>query len=275
MRRISSRRRRAPGKTEIFIDTNIHAFEPPRQEEYASPRLPYNPGMPKTRFLLAGLAALALFAALPAAAQPAGLLLEGSWWRTGPTGTVQVSGLPSLPGSPSTLQIDLESDLHVPKKSPLPVGARFLGETWRLEAEYLDTTWSADAVLTRDIVFQGVTYHASEPVSSSAKIRDLSGGFRFEIPLSPYASVGLGIDADALKTEASITDTTLHVGATDMRSFVVPTGVVAVNVHDSTRHFWIDLKAGYISYQGSRAEKGRAELGWAITQNVGLKVGWR
>lgn len=257
--------------------TNIHAFpcrcQPLPSGDVPGGRSPYNPSMPNKRIVL--LAVLLAAASLPAAAQPVGVLIEGSWWRTGPTGTVQVSGLPTVPGVPGSLSIDLEGDLHVGKRSTFPAGVRLLRKSWRIEAEYLDTSWSADAVLTRDVVFQGVTYRASELVSSNAKLRDISGGFRFELPLSPYASVGLGVDADALRTEAAIRAVTSGVSAADTRNFVVPTGVVAVNVHDSSRHFWIDLKAGYVSYQGSRAEKGRAELGWAISQNVGLKVGWR
>lgn len=233
---------------------------------------------PRFVFLAPAGALLLLAAALlaiPAAAQPAGILVEGSWWRTGPTGTVQVSGLSVAPGTPASLTVDLEGDLAIGRRSTFPVGARFLGKTWRLEAEYLDTSWSADAVLSREIVFQGVTYHVAEPISSTAKLRDLSGGVRYELPLGAYASFGIGVDADAIRTEATISAPARAVTATDTRSFVVPTGVAALNIHDSTRQFWIDLKAGYISYQDSRAEKARAEAGWAISKNVGLKVGWR
>lgn len=238
---------------------------------------PYNRRMIRTRALLA--AVLLALAALPAAAQPIGVLLEGSYWRTGPTGQVQVVGTTggAIGGAASTLSFDLEQDLHVGKKGVFPLGARVLRKSWRLEAEYLDTSWSSDAVLTREFVFQGVTYHASDAVSAAAKLRDISGSFRYEVPFSPYASAGVGVDADYLRTEATLAVPARGASATaaDTRSFVLPTGTVAVNFHDSTRHIWVDLKAGYISYHGSRAEKGRAELGWAITENVGLRVGWR
>ena len=228
--------------------------------------------MPKTRIPLL---ALLLLAALPAPAQPVGFLSEASWWPTGPTGSVQVSGLTSPSGGSESIVVDLESDLHFGKRNIFPLGVRFLRPSWRLEAEYLDTTWSADSLLTRDFIYQGVTYHAGDIVASAAKMRDISGGFRFELPLGPYASVGAGVDADALRIEAAITDVTQSVSASDTRNLVVPTGAASLNVHDSTRRFWVDVKAGYVSYQGSKAQKGRVELGWGLSSSVGLKLGWR
>lgn len=229
-------------------------------------------GMKRLHLLLA---AVTLALAPLAAAQPAGIHLEANWWKTGPTGTVQVSGLATTPGVASSISIDLEDDLGVEERNTFPLGVKFLGKSWRMEAEYLDTDFSAEAVLTREVVFQGVTYQASERVASTASLRDISGGLRFEIPMGPYASLGVGADADYLTTEATITAVTRGVTATDERSFVLPTGVVALNLHDSTRQIFLDVKVGYISYQGSRAEKARVEAGWAITKNMGLKAGWR
>jgi hypothetical protein len=210
-----------------------------------------------------------------ASAQPLGVMLEGNYFQADPSGQIQLLG---NIGSGATLlspEIDIKGDLGFTKKSTIPFGIRILGKKMRIEGEYFQFNQTADAVLTRTVVFQGITYPVTDQVTSELRFRDISASIRYEVPVSPYMSFGLGIDADGVKAEGTITDVTHAASATGTRNFIIPTGTLALNLHDSARHIFIDAKASYVTYQGSKAKKGRIELGWAVTESIGIKAGWR
>lgn len=210
-----------------------------------------------------------------AAAQPYGVMLEGNYFFSEPSGQIQLVGspLPGPVGGPSIF--DIQQDLGFTRKGTIPFGVRLIRKGVRLEGEYLQWNQTAGSVLTRAFVFQGVTYLANEAISSELRFRDISGSLRYEFQLGGYATLGAGLDIDALKAEGTISAVTRNVSASDSRNFIVPTGTVGLNFHDGARHVFLDIKASYITYQGSKAQKGRVELGWAITENAGLKAGWR
>jgi hypothetical protein len=228
------------------------------------------------RFACASLLLAACLALCGAAgAQPLGVMLEGNYFQADTSGQIQLFG--SL-GSGVTLaspEIDLKDDLGFTKKAVIPFGIRLLSKAYRIEGEYFQSNQTADTVLTRAVVFQGVTYNVTDRVTSELRFRDISGSIRYEAPVSAYMSFGAGIDVDGVKTEGTITDVTRSVSATDARNFIIPTGTLALNLHDSARHVFIDVKASYISYQDSKAQKARIEVGWAVTENIGIKAGWR
>ena len=210
-----------------------------------------------------------------AIAQPLGVMLEGNYFQADPSGQIQLLGNISSGVTLLSPEIDLKDDLGFTKKGIIPLGIRFLKKGFRIEGEYFQFNQTADTVLTRAVVFQGVTYAVTDRVTSELKFRDISGSIRYEAPVSPYMSFGAGIDVDGVKAEGTITDVTRTVSATDSRNFIIPTGTLALNLHDSARHIFIDIKASYISYQDSKAQKGRIEVGWAVTENIGIKAGWR
>ncbi|MEO6324476.1 MAG: hypothetical protein ABIT01_16615 [Thermoanaerobaculia bacterium] len=221
-------------------------------------------------FVLAGLSL-----SRGAVSQPLGFMLEGNYFHTDPSGQIQLLGDIGAGVTLLSPEIDLKDDLGFTKKGVIPFGVRLLGKTTRFELEYLTMNQSVDTVLTRAVVFQGINYAVTDLVASELRFRDISGSIRYESQVSPYMSVGAGIDIDGVRAEGTITDVTRSVTASETRNFIIPTGTLAVNLHDAARHIFVDVKASYISYQDSKAKKGRIEVGWAITENIGIKAGWR
>lgn len=106
--------------------------------------------------------------------------LEATAYRPSVDTDVSLSSRTS--GNPGS-RIDLESDLHLAKKKTLPAfvaGAR-LGGGFSIAAEYYSLGRSASADLSRDIVFDDVTYPAHARVASrfDTDIYRLTLGYAF------------------------------------------------------------------------------------------------
>lgn len=210
-----------------------------------------------------------------AAAQPLGIFLEGTIMHGRPTGNFQLTGLASPSAGNSTTSIDLEADLALGTRTMIPFGARFLTKRFRIEAEYLQSTLSGDAILPGDILFQGVSFHAGDHVGTTLKLRDISASVRFDLFSGPYSDIGVGADLDAFRYSIALEDPVLGLTPTDVKNIYAPVPHVGLSLHDATRAFWLDAKFGYIKISGSKAQKWRIESGYKITQGFGVTAGWR
>jgi hypothetical protein len=230
--------------------------------------------------LLAAACLAVLASSGPALAQPAGFLVEASWFQTSPKGSFQLMGSnPAVPGTTTSFTtIDPEADLGLGKKSLFPLGFRIIRAGYRLEGEYLapGSTFAGDSVAPRAFAFQSATFLPGEAIHSEVKVQDWSAHLRYDIWSSPYTSLGAGIDVDYFRFEATVASlTTPGSFASDRKNVTIPTATIALNFHDAASHLFVDGKYSYMSYSGTKCMKLRAEIGYAIVEGLGIKGGWR
>lgn len=192
-----------------------------------------------------------------------------------PSGNFQLTGLGAPYTGTATTSIDIQDDLAIGTRTMIPFGARFLWKRFRIEGEYLQSTFSGDAILPRDILFQAVTFPAGDHVGTTLKLRDISGSLRYDLFSGVYTALGIGADLDVIRYSVDLADPAAGMYASDVRNIYAPVPHVAFNFHDGARNFWMDVKFGYIKVQGSKAQKWRVESGYKVTPNLGATGGWR
>jgi hypothetical protein len=203
-------------------------------------------------------------------------MLEGAYMlHVRPTGNFQLTGLSGPYTGTATTSIDVEADLAIGTRTVIPFGARFHAKRFRIEAEYLQSTFSGDAILPRDILFQAVTLPAGDHVGTTLKLRDVSGSFRFELFSGAYSSLGIGADLDVFRYSVALADPARGLYPSDVKNIYAPVPHVGLSFFDGSRAFWLDVKFGYIKARGSKAQKWRIESGYKVAQNFGVTGGWR
>jgi hypothetical protein len=227
-----------------------------------------------TRSSAFSLLAAALLCALPVAAQRPGVLIEASYYRSDLTGSFQLTGS-AIPPPGVNPSIDLISDLAVAGRTTYPVGVRWLTAKFRVEGEYTDTTYSGESIPSRDLVFQGTSFPAGTTLSSSIRLRDIAGHFRWDLWSRPTLAIGIGADVDYVRYQVSLAGTPGGAFAEDSRQFAAPSASAGFNLHDPAYHAFLDVRYSYLSYQGDRTMKTRIESGYGVTESFGIKLGWR
>lgn len=203
-------------------------------------------------------------------------MLEGAYMlKERPTGNFQFTGLAVPYTGAATTSIDLEDDLALGTRTIIPFGARFHTTRFRIEGEYFQSTFSGDAILPRDILFQTVTFHAGNHVGTTLKLRDISAHVRYELIAGAYSSLGIGADLDVIRTSIALVAPDQSLSASNVKQVLAPTPTVGLSFYDGSRAFWVDVKFGYIKLSGSKAQKWRIESGYKVQQNIGVTAGWR
>src|SRR5436190_15242740 len=131
-----------------------------------------------------------------AAAQPAqGQALDDKYWIAiaGYWPSADSSGTLSRPNAPGT-DIDFESDLGIDKSKVLPSvtgGAKF--GRFVVQAEYYALDRNGSRTLTRDLMFDGVTYPANVSVGSKFDSNIYRGSIGYIFLRSDQAELGASI----------------------------------------------------------------------------------
>lgn len=228
----------------------------------------------------------ALLATSPALAQSS---TDNTWIRVGaflPNVDTQVSIARAGQENFTTL-IDLESDLELSKREALPdlsIGTR-LGRKWRIEGEVFTLQRKGQKSLSRDIVFDGVTYPVSATLDSkfSSQIYRLTVGY--SILRNEKSELGAAIGAHltnfsiALKGTGSVGETT---ASTQARRKEVLAPLPTVGLYGSTEIVpklrlsgqidYLSLKIG--DYDG-RLVNLQAGAAYSVTRNLRLGMMYR
>jgi opacity protein-like surface antigen len=238
------------------------------------------------RMLIAAAAALTLAGmAAPAAAQA----LDDRYWLevSAYRPSIDTSLAISRPGSPGT-DVDLENDLGLSDSDTLPAvyaGAR-LWDRWTITAEYYALNRDASRTLTRDIVFDGVTYPATAQVDSELKsdVYRLTVGYAFW--RSDRAEVGAAIGLHATSFDVGLRSNFSAGGGgattTTARSedFLAPLPTVGLyGTYQATPKITLAGRVDYLSltvgdYSGSLLNA-QASASYAVTSNIALGAAYR
>ena len=196
------------------------------------------------RFITSLFAALTLFCSLPALhaqvetdVDPYKWRIDALWWFSHPSG--------SFRASTDQLSWDLSSDFNFGSYST------FSGEAdWHFKRKHhftfsaspVNSTRSAD--ISRDITFQGVTYHAGVNVAASLNSLAFSPGYQYDILHRKQGYLALVVALNLLDTKGTLTGTGTLNGVSATRtssgSVFAPLPVLGPKfrwypIHDSSR----------------------------------------
>lgn len=237
-----------------------------------------------TRFLACAAIAIAGLAATPAAAQGVNdkYWIELSGFRASPDTKVTLS----RPGQPGT-KLDMESDLGLNSHEFLPgiYGGVRLGERWLITGEYYGLDRNGSRLLSRDIVFDGVTYPTNVQVDSKfrSNIYRASVGYSFVKNDKGELGADIGLHATNFKIDIKGQGAAGGPGLTLQnreRSFTAPLptlglyGVyeIAPKVSVNGRVDWLSLKLG--DYDGGILNA-QASVAYNFTDLIAVGGGWR
>jgi hypothetical protein len=231
-------------------------------------------------------AGLALGLAAPAGAQA---LHDRFWLETGiflPSVDTDVSLTRNNSSNPGT-RIDFERDLDLAGHKTLPsvYGGARLGSGFSISAEYYALGRNGEKSVTRDLVFDDVTYPAGAKVSSKfdTDIYRLSLGWAFVRKPSWEMGVALGLHATDIKTELSGQG---RIGAATSQTYVrrdkvlapLPTiGLFASvePVKDLTFSTRVDVLSLKIDKYDGRLINAQLAMSWRFMRNIGAGVAYR
>jgi hypothetical protein len=236
------------------------------------------------RFLAGAAIAIAGLAATPASAQGVNdkYWIELSGFRASPDTKVTLS----RPGQPGT-KLDMESDLGLNSHEFLPglYGGVRLGERWLITGEYYGLDRNGSRTLSRDIVFDGVTYPRSVPVDSKfrSNIYRASVGYSFVRNDKGELGADIGLHTTNFKIDLRGQGTTAGTGVTLQnreRDFTAPLPTLGVyGVYEIAPKFsvngrvdWLSLKLG--DYDGS-IFNAQASVAYNFTDLIAVGAGWR
>jgi hypothetical protein len=115
--------------------------------------------------------------------------------------------------------LDLENDLHQPRtRAGLGIAyGRRIGERWRIQLGYESLHRSADAVLTRDVRFQGYDFAAGSNVRASTTVAFgfVTGGYSFV--LGPTAEFGVSFGGQTVHARVDLGSVEAREGAAAVR----------------------------------------------------------
>ena len=228
--------------------------------------------------------AIAGLAATPAAAQGVNdkYWIELSGFRASPDTKVTLS----RPGQPGT-KFDMESDLGLDSHEFLPglyAGVR-LGERWLITGEYYGLDRNGSKTLTRDIVFDGVTYPANVQIDSKFRSNVYRASVGYSFIRNEHGEVGadIGLHATNFKIDLNGQGRLGGPGLTAQnsdRSFTAPAPTlgaygayeIAPKVTLNGRVDWLSLKVG--DYDGSILNA-QASVAYNVTDMIAAGIGYR
>lgn len=236
------------------------------------------------RFTKALIVALSLSFAMPAlkAQEKADLdaykwRVTGLWWYSHPSGSVH--------GSADEVLFDLNKDFRFGSYST------FSGMfDWHFKRKHHFTFnaspvySTATSTLTRDITFQGVTYHLGATVTNNLSSLAFAPGYQWDFIRRRQGYVALAASVNLLDTTASLTGTGTVNGVSATRtasaSLLAPLPVLGPKVrwypiHDSSR-FSLDgsIQGMYFFGYGNFVyTQGSAQI--ALHHNLNLKAGYQ
>ena len=209
--------------------------------------------------------------------------LQAQAYRPDIDTTVSVSGKNGVVGT----KIDLESDLDLSDRDNLPAffaGARF-GDHWSVIGEYYALNRQASAGVSRDIVFDDVTYNAGATVSSTfdTDVYRLAVGYSFVRNDKVDVGAALGLHVTQFKVALSGEG---HVGAAAVQSEVrkrdalapLPT-VGLYGTYQAAPRLVLGGRVDYLSLKVSdydgRLVNAQASVSYRLFKNIGVGAMYR
>lgn len=217
--------------------------------------------------LLAGLSLSAT--SFSAQADFVGLQIGGGGWNHDPSGDFRYNS------GTSTISADLDTDLHLGTKSegyfyitlehPVP-----LLPNVRLMSTKLEN--SGSGLLSQSIVFNGVTYTASENVSSTLNLNQTDVTLYWEL-LDNVVSFDFGLNFKNIDGEATlIGDVTGTTNATF--SQIIPMGYLMLGV-SPMEGLLISAETSVVKYSGSTISDFTAKVSYTTSFLLGVEAGYR
>ena len=192
-----------------------------------------------------------------------------------------------LVGSSPGTTVRFEDELGLASRETLPwfsTGMR-LGTDWRVELEYFSLRRSGTKSISRDIVWSGVTYPASATLSSrfDSDILRLSAGWSFL--RTDRTELGAVFGLHTTRFTIELAGQTSLGGATAggqarAQDALLPLPTLGLyGKHDFSRALSVQGRVDYFTlsygdYSGGLVNV-MAALGYRITDNVGLALGYR
>jgi outer membrane protein len=174
--------------------------------------------------------------------------------------------------------IDVEDDLNFDDSKGVTAEVGLQLGSFRLSAGYLPLSFSGDASLNRDVVFDGQTFTANTQVSSDIDVDLYDIGLTWyllntdEMPVRVQLGPELAVKvADA---EVSMTDRTI--GITEEASGVAPIPTVGLRGRVAFGDmFGIVGRVGYISYSDNSFLDAEVQVEFSPVPMVGIYAGYR
>lgn len=128
--------------------------------------------------------------------------LSFNFWNPTPDIVITSEGL-GIPGS----DIDFVTDLGIEKKRFRQIRAMVRpGTKHKLRFEYTPISYDSSATLTRDVVFNGITYPISLPVETELKWNAYRFTYEWDFVSRPRGFVGLLLEAKYTDVETTLTN---------------------------------------------------------------------
>lgn len=174
-------------------------------------------------------------------------------------------------------ELDLENDLHIDSKS-YPVIEVFSGiGKHHLSLAFYNLDYDGDAVLTKDVYFNGELFHANERVVSNLKYDNYDVTYRYDlIDLENFLAGGsLGLVARMMVFDGSASMASATV--TTRENFTVPIPMVGANFHVGILKDILEarLLVTGIEYRDNTAFDGQAEISLTPFPFIDIHGGYR
>jgi hypothetical protein len=200
--------------------------------------------------------------------------------------SVDATAAVSRPGAPGT-DLDFESDLGLNKHEVLPnilLGARFF-DRWFVVGEFFPLDRNGSRAVTRDVVFDGVTYASNASIDSELRsdVYRVSIGYNFV--QTPRAELGIALGLHATDFKVKLEGDARIGGASSQREarakdFVAPLPTIGVvGAYEVAPRVILSGRADYMSlkfkdYDGSILNA-QAAIGYRVTDHIEIGAAYR
>jgi len=136
----------------------------------------------------------------PATGESYHVEIAGAFWNPTPEATISSESLGIL-----GTEIDLVADLGIAKTRFKDVRVVLRpAAKHKFRFEYLPVTYTAETVMRRDIVFNGIRYSIGLPVNSTVTWKTMRGGYEYDFLYRDRWFVGLLLDLKYTDVEATL-----------------------------------------------------------------------
>ena len=174
-------------------------------------------------------------------------------------------------------QIDMQNDLGFKRSNNVTAEAALQLGDFRLQAGYLPLDFKGSGTLTRNVSFNGVTYSASQPVTSEVKadIYDIGLTYYLINMNNMPSRFQLGIEPAVKIIHASATLSSSASG-TQQVSATVPIPTIGLHARVALADFLgVVARVGYISYASNRFLDLDGQVEFSPVPLLGIYAGYR
>ncbi|MBI4666972.1 MAG: hypothetical protein HY751_11260 [Nitrospinae bacterium] len=196
--------------------------------------------------------------------------LRGQYWMPTLSNTVR-----SDAGALTGTEIDLVSDLGLDSSKGLPVAEVIIkfADRHKIRFDYTSFTYSGDKAVSKEIIFNGITYPVSSQVKTNLELRDMKLSYEYDIFRDTGGYIAFRLAADYVYANASIVAS----GVLSNSASVSATAPVVGLSGRLCATDWLSFTADIAGVGYDKSTVYDASLYFDINPmpNVGLTVGYR